>query len=101
MIEEAAQEERPPFDLVDFVEKNKNFFVPVIGVKLEVSIGERREVGDRYRKKPVIFEVDIEKALTGDGRNGIGGEVLDKLVNEESFAAAAGSGNGDDRSRRG
>jgi len=46
MIEEAAEEEFPAFDLLDFIKEDENLFVPVIRVKLEVGLWDRGQVGD-------------------------------------------------------
>jgi hypothetical protein len=86
---------------VDFVEKDKDFFVPIIGVKLEVGIGERGKVGKGERKKPVIFKVDVKETITENGRNGVGAEIVNKLVDKVSFTASAGAGNGNNRRRTG
>src|SRR3989304_322796 len=99
MIEEASEEEVPAFDPLDFIKKDKDLFVPVIRVKLEVGIRDRGQVGDSQRKKPVIFKVDIEETLTGNGSNRVRAKMVEKLIDEVGFPAAAGAG--DDNNRKG
>ena len=98
MIEEATEEGLPAFDPLDFIQKDKDLFVPVIRVKLEVGIRDRGQVGDSQRKKPVIFKVDIEETLTGNGSNRVGAKMVDKLIDKVGFPATAGAG--DDNNRR-
>jgi len=99
MIEEATEEELPALDLLDFIKKDKDLFVPVIRVKLEIGIRDRGQVGDIQRKKPVIFKVDIKETLTGNGSNWIRAKMIDKLIDKVGFPATAGPG--DDNNRRG
>jgi len=101
MIEEAPEKELPALHTMDFVEKNKNFLAPIIWIELEVGIGERGKVGKGERKKPVIFKVDVKELIPRNGGNGVGAEIVNKLVQEVSFAASAGPGNGNNRMRPG
>jgi len=99
MVEEAAEEDLPAFDLLDFIKEDEDLFVPVIRVKLEVGIRDRGQVGDTQRKKPVIFKVDIKETLAGNGSDWVGAKMIDKLIDKVSFPAAAGTG--DDNNRGG
>jgi hypothetical protein len=99
MIKEAADEEFPAFDLLDFVKEDEDFFVSIIRVKVEVGLWDRGQVGNIERKKPVIFKVDVEETLTGNGSNWMGAKIIDKLIKKVGFPAAAGAG--DDNNKRG
>ena len=92
MIEEATEEGLPAFDLLDFIEEDKDLFVPIIRVKLEVGIWDRAQVGNIQRKKPVIFKVDIKETLTGNRSNWVAAKIIDKLIDKVGFPAAAGAG---------
>jgi hypothetical protein len=87
--------------MVDFVEKDQDFFIPIIGVKLEIGIGKRSKVRKGEWKEPVIFKVDINKAAAGNGRSGVGAEMVDKLMDKIRFAASTGAGYSDHRRRTG
>jgi hypothetical protein len=101
MIDEAAEEKLPPFDLVDFIKKDKHLFVSIIGIELIVGIGKGGQVMRCERTKPVVFKIDVKEAVTGKRRNGMRAEMIDDLMDKACFSASAGPGYGNDRRGRG
>ncbi len=80
MIEEAAEEELPAFDLLDFIQEDEDLFVAIIRVKFKVSLRNRGQVANIERKKPVVFKVDIQEAFTGDGSYWMGAKMINELM---------------------